>query len=555
MSTSSSRVTRGGQAAEDTLLRLVDYFEAVTKTTVGADTGIDVNIIGGTVTASIGAAFDYGVSSAAIRTASQVGNASGAAAFGAGATSAQTLRVVLPTDQTAIPASQSGTWNITNISGTVSLPTGASTLAEQQTQTTALQLIDNLVLTQSSTTSGQSGILSMAAVSNLNPTLTDAQTSPLSLTTAGSLRTYDETNYIQNIVNAGYLSNIDSNIFTMSGYTSNLTTMTTAYVLNNAFATGRGVPAMAEYDDTSTDVPSGDDRVYMLRMTANRGLHINPRTSGGSELFTTTDPGAVHGTGAAGTAPGNPVSMAMVDLTTGLRAIPNTFPFSGAQFQLCLVPDLFLNFPIYNADGSQHSRTGSPDGTLANAVYLATDSSRNQLIVGNVAHDATDASNPVKIGGKATALTSEPTAVSASGDRVDAYYDTKGYAYTKDNAYRSTITQLFNAQVFNNTTTTANSTSFDCTRFRYLVVYAALTESGAATDIRLRAQFDRGSGNWFDWYVDHWTDLRYVTAQMPLSEIIPINQVVGTTFRIRADATGTTAVNTITLSLWVEGIT
>jgi hypothetical protein len=44
-----------------------------------------------------------------------------------------------------INAAQSGTWNITNISGTVSLPTGASTLAEQQSQTTSLQLLDDAV--------------------------------------------------------------------------------------------------------------------------------------------------------------------------------------------------------------------------------------------------------------------------------------------------------------------------------------------------------------------------------------------------------------------------
>lgn len=44
-----------------------------------------------------------------------------------------------------VAATQSGAWNITNVSGTVSLPTGASTLAEQQTQTTSLQLIDNIV--------------------------------------------------------------------------------------------------------------------------------------------------------------------------------------------------------------------------------------------------------------------------------------------------------------------------------------------------------------------------------------------------------------------------
>lgn len=125
---------------------------------------------------------DYGVVGAnTIRTAAQIGNATGAADFGSGADSAQTLRVtpstrsetattplavrlsdgaafydgatettaqaisgqlpatlgqkpsasalavVISGDQTAIPASQSGTWNINNITGTVSLPTGAAT--------------------------------------------------------------------------------------------------------------------------------------------------------------------------------------------------------------------------------------------------------------------------------------------------------------------------------------------------------------------------------------------------------------------------------------------
>lgn len=45
-----------------------------------------------------------------------------------------------------VAATQSGTWNVTNVSGTVSLPTGASTLAEQQTQTTALQLLDDTIV-------------------------------------------------------------------------------------------------------------------------------------------------------------------------------------------------------------------------------------------------------------------------------------------------------------------------------------------------------------------------------------------------------------------------
>jgi hypothetical protein len=45
-------------------------------------------------------------------------------------------------------------------------------------------------------------------------------------------------------------------------------------------------------------------------------------------------------------------------------------------------------------------------------------------IDGAVAHDAADSGKPLKIGGKAT--TAAPTAVSASGDRVDAFFDLLG---------------------------------------------------------------------------------------------------------------------------------
>lgn len=47
-------------------------------------------------------------------------------ALGAGL-AATSLRTVIATDQAALPVSQSGTWTISGISGTVSLPTGAAT--------------------------------------------------------------------------------------------------------------------------------------------------------------------------------------------------------------------------------------------------------------------------------------------------------------------------------------------------------------------------------------------------------------------------------------------
>ncbi len=129
-------------------------------------------------------------------------NSAGTNIVGAGTT--------LPVSGT-VAATQSGTWNITNISGTITLPTGAATAAKQPALGTAgtasadvitVQGIASMtpllanpgtaalwgVVTQGSTTSGQSGHLIMGAVTTSAPTYTTAQTSPLSLDTGGNLR-------------------------------------------------------------------------------------------------------------------------------------------------------------------------------------------------------------------------------------------------------------------------------------------------------------------------------------------------------------------------------
>lgn len=68
--------------------------------------------------------------------------------------------------------------------------TNAGTFATQidGAALTALQLIDNIVNTLGSTTSGQSGVLGLGAVTTSAPSYTNAQTNALSLTTAGELR-------------------------------------------------------------------------------------------------------------------------------------------------------------------------------------------------------------------------------------------------------------------------------------------------------------------------------------------------------------------------------
>lgn len=139
---------------------------------------------------------------------------------------------------TSFAATQSGTWNITNVNGTVSLPTGAATAAKQPAlgtagsaspdvltvqgiasmvalkvdgsgvtqpvsgtvtanagtnlNTSALALdtsVNGLLVGQASTTSGQLGPLGQTATTTVAPTYTTAKTNPLSTDTSGNLRT------------------------------------------------------------------------------------------------------------------------------------------------------------------------------------------------------------------------------------------------------------------------------------------------------------------------------------------------------------------------------
>lgn len=98
-----------------------------------------------------------------------------AASTAAGATDPALVVAISPNNTVAV--TQSGSWNLVNISGTVSLPTGAATSANQPTSAA-----------QGSTTSGQTGNLHMGAASTAAPSYTNGQTDPISLDLNGSVR-------------------------------------------------------------------------------------------------------------------------------------------------------------------------------------------------------------------------------------------------------------------------------------------------------------------------------------------------------------------------------
>ena len=153
-------------------------------------------------------------------------------------TSGAPLRID-PTGTTPQPATQSGTWNITNISGTVSLPTGASTSAKQP----------DVIAASGTATSGTVGTTAMGASTTGAPTYTTGSSWPLSLTPVGNLR-------------------VDG-----SSVTQPVSAASSSYA-SGAFAAGSGVDGWDVTEGTKADAAwtSGSGSVISLLKAAVGGI-------------------------------------------------------------------------------------------------------------------------------------------------------------------------------------------------------------------------------------------------------------------------------------------
>lgn len=114
-------------------------------------------------------------------------NAAGAEVVGQQVMAAS-VPVTFASNQSALPVSQSGVWNITNISGTISLPTGASTSAKQDTGNTSLASIDakNPALGQALAAGSVPVVLTALQIAALAPPSNDIIVAHPYLSNAGS---------------------------------------------------------------------------------------------------------------------------------------------------------------------------------------------------------------------------------------------------------------------------------------------------------------------------------------------------------------------------------
>ena len=100
--------------------------------------------------------------------------------MGNGVTGTGSQRVTIASDNTAfgVNAAQSGAWNITNVSGTVSLPTGAATENS----------LSRISVSQGSALGSNFQVMTGGSVATTAPTYTSGNINPVSLDTKGNLR-------------------------------------------------------------------------------------------------------------------------------------------------------------------------------------------------------------------------------------------------------------------------------------------------------------------------------------------------------------------------------
>lgn len=220
-------------------------------------------------------------------------------AVGVGAVNIQDGGNSITVDGT-VAATQSGAWNITNVSGTVSLPTGASTLAEQQTQTTSLQLLDDSVATTGAAITAK-GIAAVGTDgTNARILKTDAAGELQIDVLSSALPTGASTSALQTTGNTS-LSSIDTKV------PANLTVTATRLLTDGSGVTqpvsaaSLPLPTGASTEATLSTL-NGKIATFDLDSgvgTQNvQGVSLRKTASGGSvELGTSTDPVRTDPTG------------------------------------------------------------------------------------------------------------------------------------------------------------------------------------------------------------------------------------------------------------------
>ena len=198
-----------------------------------------------------------------------------------------------------VAATQSGTWNVNNISGTVSLPTGAATETS----------LAKLTIAQGATLGTNTQALAGGSVTTAAPSYTTGQISPLSLTTSGALRVDTGSSSITveqatpSLLNATVSQATGTNLHTVVdsgsitaniGTTNGLALNTTVAQLNvsQSTALGSNTGPMVQGSVSTNPASYVNGNINPLNLNVDGQLRVEPQ---GRDLSTTGTITALNG--------------------------------------------------------------------------------------------------------------------------------------------------------------------------------------------------------------------------------------------------------------------
>lgn len=319
----------------------------------------------------------------------------------------------------ALPAGDNNIGNVDVVSS--ALPTGASTLAEQQTQTTALQLIDDIVYTSDAAISKVAGI--GAQFDDTSPgTTTENSVRALRMSTRREL-------YSQIRDAAGNERGANVNA-------SNELLVAVSSIPSHA-VTNAGTFVVQENGAALTALQLIDNAISGAGFNITQFAGVNNATGSGTSTGALRVELPTNGTGIVGLAAGtngigkltanSGVDIGDVDVTTVGTITPGTATTSLGKAEDAghTTGDVGVM-----SLGVANTADAAISGTTLDYTPYTTDLTGAIRTIGNADHDATDAGKPLKIGYKAESSLASVTLV-ADGDRTDAYGDLDGVAFAR----------------------------------------------------------------------------------------------------------------------------
>lgn len=257
------------------------------------------------------------------------------------------------------------------------LPTGASTLAEQQTQTTALQLIDDIVFVDNSGYTDNSSKL--AATGHLFDEVvgTALTENDIAVSRIDSKRA--QVMVLEDATNRGTRATLGSptaDAIASSGFVA-LATTANGYmfngstwdrlrsVINGQNTTGTGIQAvgsLGQLDDTAPGAVT-ENQFAPIRITALRAQHTNLRDNSGNEVIFNSSRRTYVAASAAFTPPATPT-----DLFTITGSASTTVKVTKMGFSTLQTTGGYNTFIITKRS------TANSGGTSANLVEVSLDS-------------------------------------------------------------------------------------------------------------------------------------------------------------------------------------